>query len=284
MRFVHCSDVHITEDYFALPLHRLGWRRWVALAELTVGGRAKRYVRAPQVLSAIVRDAQSHGADHFILSGDVTACALEGEFAGARKALGPLAEDRRRCTIVPGNHDVYTPGSIRSGRFARHFGQLLESDMPEYRREGAYPFVRLVGEEAAVVGLLSTRAPPKPAFPYGLLGEAQLEGLATLLRDSRLDGRAVLVTVHHAPRNRQGRPDRWNHGLRDADALLRLLPGPRFAVLHGHIHERYHHPATADKPHLFGAGSSTEAGHEGYWLIEVAHGQVVGGSLHTPSL
>lgn len=284
MRILHCSDVHITEDYAALSLPRLGWRRWVALVELTLGGRAKRYARAPQVLSTIVREAESQGVDHLILSGDLTAYALDGEFAGARKALGPLAEDPRRCTVVPGNHDVFTPGSIRTGRFARHFGQLLDSDLPEYRREGAYPFVRLVGQEAAVVGLLSTRKAPLPAFPYGHLGEAQLGGLAAILKDPRLDGRAVLVTVHHAPFNRLGRADRWNHGLRDADALLRLLPGPRFAVLHGHIHERYHHPATADRPHLFGAGSSTEAGHEGYWVIEVAGGQVVGGQPHTPAL
>ena len=45
MRFVHCSDVHITADYFAQPLLRLGWRRWVALVELTVGGRARQYRR-----------------------------------------------------------------------------------------------------------------------------------------------------------------------------------------------------------------------------------------------
>lgn len=284
MRFLHCSDVHITEDYTTLPLLKLGWRRWFALVELTLGGRGKRYLRAPEVLSAIARDAETRAVDHVILSGDLTAYALDVEFAGARKALGRLVEDPRRCTIVPGNHDVFTPGSIRAGRFARHFGHLLESDLPEYRREGAYPFVRLLGDEAAVVGLLSTRRAPLPAFPYGELGEAQLEGLAALLKDPRLDGRAVLVTVHHAPRNRKGRKDRWNHGLRDAEALLRLLPGPRFAVLHGHIHERYHHPATADRPHLFGAGSSTEAGHEGYWVIEVSGGKVLGGQPHTPAL
>ncbi len=284
MRFVHCSDVHITEDYFALPLRRLGWRRWLALAELTVGGRARRYARAPQALSAIVRDAQAHGVDHFILSGDLPAYALDGEFSGARSALGPLADDPRRCTVIPGNHDVFTPGSHRSGRFARHFGHLLDSDLPEYRREGAFPFVRLLGQEAAVVGLLSARVPFTPGLSYGSIGQAQLDGLAALLKDPRLDGRAVLVAVHHAPLTHQGRADRWSHGLRGAQALLRLLPGPRYAVLHGHIHKRYHHPATADRPHIFGAGSSTEAGHEGYWLIEVAHGQVVGGSPHTPAL
>src|SRR5208282_199787 len=98
--------------------------------------------------------------------------------------------------------------------------------------------------------------------------------LERLVADSRLQGRAVLVAVHHAPYKANGRPDKLSHGLVDAEKLLRLLPGPRFAVLHGHIHHRYQHPATATRPHIFGAGSSTEAGDEGYWLLETAGGQI----------
>jgi 3',5'-cyclic AMP phosphodiesterase CpdA len=282
MRFLHCSDVHITADYFSLPLRKLGWRRWLALAELSVGGRSKAYARAPETLATIARDADQLGADHFILSGDITAYALEPEFQVVRESLGTLAEDPRRCTIIPGNHDVFTPGSHRVGRFARHFGHLLESDLPEHRREGPFPFVRLVGEEAAVVGLLSARVPFVPGLAHGFIGPAQLDGLTALVKDPRLAGRALLVVVHHAPLTHQGRADRYFHGLRDAQALFQLLPGPRYAVLHGHIHQRYHHPATAERPHVFGAGSSTQAGREGYWLIEVKAGQVVGGQKHVP--
>jgi 3',5'-cyclic AMP phosphodiesterase CpdA len=282
MRFVHCSDVHVTGDYFALPWRRLGWRRWLALAELTVGGRARAYRRAPETLARIAQEAREHSADHFILSGDLTAYALDSEFQGAREALGAWAEDRRRCTLIPGNHDVFTPGSHRSGRFERHFGHLLESDLPEHRREGAFPFVRLAGEEAAVVGLCSARVPFVPGMAQGWVGPAQLEGLAAVVKDPRLAGRALLVVVHHAPLTPRGRSDHWFHGLRDAEALCRLLPGPRYAVLHGHIHHRYHHVATAGRPHLFGAGSSTLAGREGYWVIDVAGGQVLGGRMHTP--
>jgi 3',5'-cyclic AMP phosphodiesterase CpdA len=282
MRFLHCSDVHITEDYLSLPFFKLGWRRWLALAELTVGGRGRAYQRAPQTLATIAREAEAHGVDHFILSGDLTAYALEAEFRRAREALGPLGEDPRRCTIVPGNHDVFTPGSHLAGRFARHFGHLLESDLPEHRREGPFPFVRCVGEEAAVVGLLSARVPFLPGMAHGVIGPAQLEGLAAVVKDPRLAGRALLVVVHHAPLTHAGRADRYFHGLRDAKELFRLLPGPRCAVLHGHIHRRYHHPATAERPHIFCAGSATQAGHEGYWLIEVKEGQVVGGHPHTP--
>jgi 3',5'-cyclic AMP phosphodiesterase CpdA len=284
MRFLHCSDVHMTERYAELPWLRLGWRRWLALLELSVGGRAKAFSRAPDTLAAIARRMDTHGADHFILSGDVTAYALEGEFWLAQNALGPLAKDKRRCTIIPGNHDVFTPGSHRARRFSRYFGHLLESDLPEHRREDAFPFVRLVGEEAAVVGLLSARVPFVPGMAFGTIGEAQLDGLAAIVKDPRLAGRALLVVVHHAPLTDEGRADRFLHGLHDAEALFKLLPGPRYAVLHGHIHKRYHHPATAERPHVFGAGSSTQAGREGYWVIDVKGGQVVGGEKHVPTL
>jgi len=272
----------MTADYPSLPMRPLGWRRWLAMFEQTVGGRRKAYARAPGTLATIAEDARRWGVDHFILSGDVTQYALEPEFMLARQALGELAEDPSRCTVIPGNHDVFTPGSHRSGRFARHFGQLLHSDLPEHRREGAFPFVRLVGREAAVVGLLSARVPVVPGVAAGFIGAEQLEGLAAVVKDPRLAGRALLVVVHHAPFTPWGGADHLLHGLRDAKALIGLLPGPRFAVLHGHIHQRYHHPATAERPHLFGAGSSTQAGREGYWIIEVKEGQVVGGSQHIP--
>jgi hypothetical protein len=53
-------------------------------------------------------------------------------------------------------------------------------------------------------------------------------------------------------------------------------------VLHGHIHRRYHHPATDERPHLFGAGSSTQQGREGYWLIETRDGLIRGGEALKP--
>jgi len=194
--------------------------------------------------------------------------------------MGEIADDPRRCTVIPGNHDRYTPGALATRRFEKYFGHLLVSDLPEYCREGAFPFVRLIGEEAAVVGLCSARVPPMPGLSLGLVGRQQLEGLREAIRDPRLANRGVLVVVHHAPLTDRGRRDRLSHGLLDGSSLLKALPGPRYAVLHGHIHRRYHHPATADRPHIFGAGSSTQRGNEGYWTIDVADGQVLGWAKH----
>ena len=284
MRFLHCSDVHITQDYSTAPFLELGWRRWMAMFELTVGGRANSYRTAKRTLRQIASDVERHQADHLLISGDLTAYATDAEFREAREALGTIADSRNACSVVPGNHDCFTPNSVRTQRFEKYFGPLLESDLPEYQREGPFPFVHLTGDEVAVVGLCSARVLPMPGLAYGTIGAAQLSGLRELLDDPRMRHRAVLVLVHHGPFDATGRKDSRLHGLVDADALLSMLPGPRFAVLHGHIHQRFHHAATATRPHTFCAGSSTQRGHEGYWVIDVADGAIRGSAIHVPHL
>jgi len=279
VRILHCSDVHVTLDYSKIPLLKLGWRRWIALGELRLRGRQVAYAEAGDSIRQIVRDFRTLGADHLIVSGDLTAYALPGEFAGAKAALGELAEDPLRCTIIPGNHDVYTPGAYRDRRFETTFAPLLKSDLPELAREGIWPLVRLLGEDVAIVGLKSARVPAVPGMSFGVIGRRQLGGLRDAVNDPRLKERAVVVVVHHAPLNPKGKRDKLYHGLTDKDALFRIARGPRFAVLHGHIHRRYHHAATDTRPHLFGAGSSTQRGREGYWVIEVERGRIAGGQM-----
>lgn len=255
-----------------------------ALAELRIRGRGRVFAKSPETIRTIVDDVGRHRADHLIVSGDLTGYALEEEFDGAKGALGSITEDKRRCTIVPGNHDTYTPGALADRRFERRFGHLLASDLPEHTMEGPYPFVRLLDDGAAVVGLLSARVGLVPGFSFGIIGERQLDGLRAIVADPRMKDRAVLVVVHHAPLAGNGKPDKPLHGLVDAKKLFEVVHGPKFAVLHGHIHHRYHHPASAVRPHLFGAGSSTQAGREGYWLIDVKDGKFAGSEMRKPGV
>ncbi len=280
MRVLHCSDVHVTEDPARTEFLRRGPRFWMSWYELMVKGRAKAFARAPEAIRAIVREADRLAVEHVVLSGDVTSSALPSEFAAAATALEPLLRDPRRCTVIPGNHDCHHPAAIRERRFEASFGVLLQSDLPAHARVGPWPLVRLLGDGLAVVALHTSLIPSIPGVSYGRVGPEQLDGLRAALADAALGGRAVLVVVHHAPRRADGSPDKLSHRLLDAEGLLALLPGPRFAVLHGHIHRRYHHPATATRPHLFGAGSSTQAGQEGYWLLDIDGGAVRGGSAH----
>jgi len=278
MRVLHCSDVHLTEDPTRTQFFRRGPRFWMAWYELRVDGRARAFARAPETLRAVLREAERQAVDHLVLSGDLTSSALPSEFASAAEALGPWARDARRCTVIPGNHDCHHPAALREKRFEAHFGALLSSDVQTRSTLGPWPVVRLVGDGLALIALHTSLLPSIPGVSYGRVGSEQLEGLREAISHPALKGRAVLVVVHHAPRRPDGRPDKLSHRLLDADALLELLPGPRFAVLHGHIHHRYHHPATATRPHLFCAGSSTQAGREGYWLIDVDGGTVRGGT------
>jgi 3',5'-cyclic AMP phosphodiesterase CpdA len=278
MRVLHCSDVHVTEDPRRTGFLRRGPRFWMSWYELVPKGRAKAFAHAPDAIRRIAQDAERLRVDHVIVSGDLTSSALPSEFASAASALGALCRSSRRCTVIPGNHDCHHPQALREKRFEAHFGELLVSDLPAHARLGPWPVVRLLGDGLAVVALHSSLLPSIPGVSYGRLGAAQLDGLRAVLSDAALAGRAVLVVVHHAPRRPDDTKDKLSHRLLDAEALLALLPGPRFAVLHGHIHHRYHLPATAHRPHLFGAGSSTQAGREGYWLIDVEGGTVRGGS------
>jgi hypothetical protein len=154
--------------------------------------------------------------------------------------------------------------------------------LPEYCALGPYPFVHLKGDDVAIVGLHSAQEALFPSYAYGEVGRLQLDALAALIDDQRVRHRAVLVMLHHAPRRADGTPDTERHGLRDAEQLDSIVRGERFALLHGHIHTRFHLPATATRAQTFCAGSSTFAGREGYWIIDVTEGRI-SGVMSTPT-
>jgi len=183
MRILHCSDVHITTPPSEMDFFRRGPRFWMSWYELVVKGRGREYAQAEATLRQIAREAEGHAVEHVILSGDLTASGLEEEFAGAAAALGALRREPRRCTVIPGNHDCHHPAALREGRFERHFGALLTSDLPQHARVGPWPLVRLLGSDAAVIALHDSFLPSIPGVSYGRLGPLQLNGLREALAD-----------------------------------------------------------------------------------------------------
>jgi 3',5'-cyclic AMP phosphodiesterase CpdA len=271
MRILHCSDFHVLTDYAGASYRQLGWRRLPALAELHLNRRGEHFAYAKPNVLRLVEEALRLQVDHVVVSGDLTGYAMEDEFAEAARLLEGLLSPSR-LTVVPGNHDCYAHDSY--ALFAKYFGGLLQSDMPEHVREGHFPLVRFLGEEAAIVALKSSRLPFVPGASFGYLGKAQWEGLEAVLEDARLQGRWVGVLVHHAPLNSKGGPDKPHHAFFGAKRLLRRLAGPQYALMHGHIHRRYMHLPSARRPVVFCAGSSTWRGREGYWLLEVEGGRL----------
>lgn len=276
MRLIHFSDVHVRETFPLRDLPRFGWRRAAALFELEVCGRGQQFGDSRSTLQCLTAAMTSLEPDHVLFSGDFTALATPREFAWAKEALGPLAEDRQRFSAVPGNHDRYTRGSMRQGRFEHFFGHLLASDLPEFQGERGFPFVHLVGDALAVVGLDTTRLAPLPGLAFGQVDPEQRQLLARILDSPALQDRAVALLMHHAPRCARDRADTPTHGLLGAEALLRSLAGrPRTSIHFGHIHQRYFLPASEAHPHLFNAGAGTLRRAPGFWVIDLdAQGQI----------
>ena len=267
MRFLHFSDVHVNVPLASIPLGVLPNKRHLGAANLLLR-RGRRFAAATDKLKTLASFASSEAVEALLCTGDYTVLGTEPEFAAAIEALQPLLQLGLPLATVPGNHDVYMPDSAIAQRMQKHFGAWMTSDMPELAIDQGWPWVRLFGDHVAAVGIDSTRPNPQLWRSSGRIPDVQLQQLANVLRDPRLRGRFVFVLTHYAPRRPDGTPDRWTHGLENADDLLTVCESmERGVLLHGHIHHRLH--VHVGGVHVFGAGSTTDAGREGLWCFDV---------------
>lgn len=242
MRILHFSDPHVQ-----LPRWRERPLRELgalrALATVELWkGRGRDYEDALAVLGQIVRDADALRADLVVCTGDLTQLAMEEEFALARAALAPLGE---RLVCIHGNHDRYPLGGAPNRLYEAYFARR---PLPQ-----GFAVLDSCGEVC---------------WPVITQGRILDEELAR-------DFRGKVVLVHHAPFRQGGAPDSPWHRLRGARKLLDATRGAA-AVLCGHIHERY------QVGNVLCAGSSTERGAEGYWVIELAGGRVEKAAQYRP--
>ncbi|MCA9609369.1 MAG: metallophosphoesterase [Myxococcales bacterium] len=260
MRVLHLSDVHVDVPFAAMPAG--GWaypKRWLGGANLALR-RKRRFRDAAEKLRILADFRREMDVDLVVCTGDYTALGTEAELRAARLAIAPLTDAPLGFATIGGNHDVYVPDAV--GRFERIFADLLDP--------GPWPKVRIVDDTVAIVALDSTRPNPQPWRSSGRIPDPQLAALPKVLEG--LGDRFVFVITHYAPRLADGRPDRFTHGLTNADALLTACAELKGAILHGHVHRRYRVRVPGVVPELFCAGSTTEAGHEGFWLYEVEGG------------
>jgi 3',5'-cyclic AMP phosphodiesterase CpdA len=181
LRIVHLSDVHIWRLAFN-PL-RLMNKRALGMVEL-VARRARRF--RLERLRDVVERAVGLEPDHVLITGDLTTTALPEEFRTARAALADLLVDSSRVTVVPGNHDRYTSGSVKYRQFEEWFGAFAPP--------GPYPWLRYLDDYTAVLGLDATRS---HISATGRLPEAQLAAARELLRDPASRPRRLIVASHY---------------------------------------------------------------------------------------
>ncbi|MCA1685322.1 MAG: metallophosphoesterase [Planctomycetia bacterium] len=181
MRIIHLSDVHVWR--YSFNPFRLANKRAIGMLEL-VTSRAKKF--RLERLRAVVDRVVGLNADHVLITGDLTTTALPGEFQAARAALAELLLDSSRVTVVPGNHDRYTTGSVRHRAFEEWFGA--------FSPPSPYPWLRDLGGDTALLGLDATRS---HISATGLLPPEQFTAAKALLADPLSRPRRLIVACHY---------------------------------------------------------------------------------------
>lgn len=273
MRVLHFSDVHV-----GIPLSKVPFSKW--FGKRAIGGlnlllgRSRYFLEAREKIAALDEFRRREKIDLVVSTGDFTSMGLEREYRDARAAVEPLFDAPLGLVSVPGNHDLYVAGVVREGRFQRHFGDTLRTDIPELRAGGTWPYVRLFGDDVAVVGINSAR-PTFAILSSGRIPDADMAALRRVLQDERVRSRFVFVITHYAARVQDGKRDRIGHGMVNADEFLEVCSDlPRGAILCGHIHHRFHVKLDGVNPAIFCAGSTSMTRHEGLWVFDVEDGQV----------
>ena len=229
MRIAHLSDIHLGKLENIRPWRFIGKRLTGGLNLLLYRGATHDNAVAKQALREIV----AHAVDHVIITGDLSNMAFESEFAAARTLLAPLED---RLSVVPGNHDYYTYGSVRKRRFESFFADWMRSDLPN--GDATYPYVKLLGG-VAIVGVNSS-IPSPPTFAVGRVDSEQLASLQRLLASKELVGRFVIAALHHhlvSPRVTSYSKEFFRELRNHREVTAVLLEGGVDLVVHGHNHQ-----------------------------------------------
>lgn len=222
MRFLHTSDIHLLDLRGTTP--------WSFLNKRITGGinlalRRGRHHDA-RLFSSMMKLAAELEVDRVVVTGDLSNLSLESEFALCRRTFETSSVP---VTVVPGNHDTYTPGAVRQGLFERYMMQFMDGE----RHEGqTYPFM-LRERGVALIGVSSAVA----TFPFsatGRVGHEQLRRLAIMLQTAATEHLTRVVLIHHPPTPGVSKP---RHDLLDQADFIRVIAehGAEL-VLHGHEH------------------------------------------------
>ena len=224
-RIAHLSDVHILDSRAGTQKAR--YRLATRFVSLGRGADPKDRTRK---LARALASAKANGADHFVISGDLTEVGEESEFEHFAEVLHEAALPAESVTLVPGNHDAYTlPNAWR---------RALEGPLARFAAGSAGKPGRVVDRGPVVFLPLDTSCFQTIAWSGGLFTKAMTEAVERRLVDPTFRHAAIVLVVHHPPFHPHALPlIRWIDGLRGGAEVLQLLSRhPRLQLLHGHLH------------------------------------------------
>ena len=236
MKLGHISDLHILAfDPWKNPARFLN-KRLVGGVNLLLK-RSKSH--SPALVQRALERLAEQDVDHIAVTGDLSNLALEEEFAAAARILTEIPISDDRLSVVPGNHDYYTPQAQRGRPFEAVFGRYQRSDLPTYQLDSGYPFCKLLEDEVALIGLNSGMA-SLPLMATGRVDARELRSLEQLLEDPKVRDRFKVVMIHHPLLPFEHSRVEYTRRLINAREVLTLLRQKNVELaIHGHNH--YYH-------------------------------------------
>jgi len=231
MLLAHLSDIHIL-DLTGVRFYRFLNKRITGGLNLLLR-RSKSHDET--LLEEALEVVESLGCDHVIVTGDLTNLSLDQEFDKARRILEAHVPTSR-LSVIAGNHDRYTLGAALSRRFERHFQRYIRTDLPELPEHRGWPYVKLIDEHVALVGVNTGVAQPW-LVSGGRVGERQRQALAAALDHEEVRCRYSVVALHHHLYKPDHKPREFPRGLFDREKVIEvLLEHGADMVIHGHNH------------------------------------------------
>ncbi len=191
-------------------------------------------------MKKLLQALEEEAVDHLVVTGDVTLSGEPTELERAAELLSSWAE-RRKLTVLPGNHDVWTYEAAAGFRFLRELGPDGRGMRKAYQ---SYPLAVELPNDVTLVALDTARFGEDPHATAGRVGAEQLSAARELVREAGKASRAVVLALHHhlvIPPERVPSDLRLSRmPLADAPEVVRLLAElPVAAVLHGHRHTTF---------------------------------------------
>lgn len=228
LKLAHMSDPHLgplpdPKLMQLLSKRILGYLNWK---------RNRARVMTGNWLDQLVQDMKAQSPDHIAVTGDLVNIALPLEIIGAQQWLQETG-DPENVSVVPGNHDAYVPGALRSARMAWAPYMSGDGSIPEAEpRPEDFPYVRIRGN-VALIGVSTARA-SGPWFATGRVGGRQIRRLAKILEELGDKDLFRVVMIHHPPFRRA---THMHKRLSDSSRLRAAVKkvGAEL-ILHGHTH------------------------------------------------
>ena len=240
-RIAHVSDVHMLDPRPSRS--RSGYSmgvRFLSLGRpLDAAARRKKFIRS-------MACASRSGAQHIVVSGDLTEVGAPEEYEALAEALHHTGIAAERITLVPGNHDAYT--SPHAWRIA------LDGPLRAFAATSAGGSRAIVERgDVCFVPLDVSRHQPLTRSA-GELSTADADRLERLVADRSFRARAMVVVAHHPPFSHNTAAYQWINGLRGGARVMDLLSRLRNVyAMHGHLHYVVDRVVEFGKVRIFGA-------------------------------